>query len=440
VNTSISAGAKNSEGGVMITPSSNPLSALTAAEGAWEGVTAAAIRFLPLVTTTLENNLGDGKSTMTMADTPENRSVVGDYLAITLYQYDANGAISDSDIIFNPRIVDGNGKQIPFSTDDEPNTYDLRSVATHELGHALGADHSAVLGATMNFATSPISDFAGVADATVQSTISSDDVAFARRVYPASASLVNIGAIRGTVSLSNGYPILGGSVVAVDPATGVIVQGMTSLVDGTYTISPVPIGNYLIYVQPLNGPVGPSDLGINASLVTSTFRTTFAGGNASPWSTPVQRGLTSIANIAVDSNPARLRISYVGVGSAGGADWSYAGVKTVKAGGYIDVLVWGPNLSTTVTEDQLRILGPGVKIVPGTLTSQKSAVVDGMVPIRFTVEVAPTASRNLISIGIVNGTDAAIRSGGLVVVPNQITRQRPVTILTSPRASASQSR
>src|SRR6185312_6092785 len=60
VNTSILAGARNSEGGVMLTASSNPLSALTSAESAWEGITGAAIRFLPLVATTLQNNPDDG--------------------------------------------------------------------------------------------------------------------------------------------------------------------------------------------------------------------------------------------------------------------------------------------------------------------------------------------------------------------------------------------
>jgi hypothetical protein len=270
--------------------------------------------------------------------------------------------------------------------------------------------------------------------------MSSDDIAFARQVYPASASFASFGSIRGTVVSSSGHPILGGSVVAVDPATGVTIQAMTSLFDGTYTVSPAPVGNYVIYAQPLNGPVDPFDFDIDASLVTRSFRTTFAGGNASPWSTSVKAGLTAIANITVDSESPQLNIAFLGIGSAGGFDWSYADVKTVKAGAFVDVLLWGPNLSATVTEDQLRILGPGVKIIPGTLRSQKSAAVGGMIPIRFTVEVDPTASRTLISVGIVKGSDAAVRSGGLVIVPTNMTRRSPATILSSRRVFAHQSR
>lgn len=417
VNTTIAPGYTNSDGAVMITPVSDPMLALAAAEAAWANIQAAAVGFAPLLVTTLQNDPSDGNNVMTIVDTPENRSIVGDYLAITVYQYSADNSITDSDIIFNPAILDGNGNYIPFSTDEETNSYDLRSVATHEIGHALGANHSGVSGATMNFSTSPIGAFADVADATVQRTLSTDDVAFVTDVYPKPGYTAEAGAIGGTVSFSNGAPVLGGLVVAIDQSSGAMIGGISSLVDGSYRIAPVHPGNYTVYAQPLNGPVDSSDLGISADLVTGSFRTTFAGGNLSPSTVPVADARTSLANITVDTAPSDLQIADLGVGSVGGTDWSYADVKTAISGRSIDILLWGTGLGDGITESQLRVLGPGVRIEPGTLRTQPSAEVNGLIPVRFTLDISPTREHTPISVGIVSGTDAAIRSGGLVLLP-----------------------
>ena len=416
VNNGFTAGATNADGRVVITATSNPLQAIGAAAAQWSGIASALINFLPAQRTALNNNPSDGNFVLTIEDTPENRSVVGSFLAITVYQYASDGTITDSDIIFNPNLVES-GVLYPFSTDQETGTYDLQSVMAHELGHTLGSSHSPVIGATMFQGQTGFSAYATAAEATVHQKLSADDVAFATTRYPAPSAQAQLGSIAGKVALTSGGPVPGALVVAVDPTTGITIGGLASLTDGSYQLSSIPPGTYFVYAQPANGPVMTSNLsGVpNISQANANFRVTFAGGNATPSAIPLSAGQAATANMSVDPAAPGMQVAYLGTGSVGGTDWvSSNGVQSSAGGTSLDLLLWGEGLSSGVTASQMRLLGPGITLRSGSLRA--GAVMNGMTALRFTVDLAPAAATVPVTIAVVNGTDAAVYSGGFVIV------------------------
>jgi uncharacterized protein (TIGR03437 family) len=109
----------------------------------------------------------------------------------------------------------------------------------------------------------------------------------------------------------------------------------------------------------------------------------------------------------------------MGIGSAGGEDWSLTfGVKAAPSASTLDLVLWGPGL-TTITAGEIRLLGPGITMRTSTfrVDTTPSSLVNGYTPIRFTVDIAAVAANTPITVAAVNGSDAAVYSGGLVLLP-----------------------
>ena len=191
---------------------------------------------------------------------------------------DANGAITEADIALNPDVL--------FSSDGTVGTYDLESTFTHEVGHLLGLEHSAIIGATMQ-PRQAMNGLFGL-PAFTQRSLSYDDVAGARALY---GSRAGTGSLVGRL-VTNSYggqsqPVFGAHVFAEETSTGRIMAGSITLHSGDYRIDGLPPGGYRVIGQGLDGPIEPEEIatarGSYAGLVDTTppFRTYIATKAAS---------------------------------------------------------------------------------------------------------------------------------------------------------------
>ena len=160
--------------------------------------------------------------------------------------YGLGGPVSNGTTILSGRVFLANNTNVGKGAGPSY-LENFFTTAVHEVGHALGLQHT--------WTASAMSQDV-IRNTSRARPFDADDVAAINILYGKSGWQANYGSVTGRVTL-NGNGVSLASVVALSP-TGPAISSLTNP-DGTFRIDGLPPNNYFLYVHPLPPDAVPSD-------------------------------------------------------------------------------------------------------------------------------------------------------------------------------------
>ncbi len=334
-------------------------------------------------------------------------------VALTPVWFSGSGYIADADVLFN-------GSDFTFTTEGTPGAFDVQDVATHELGHFLGLDHSGWAGATMY----PYVDPAVI----LHRSLSADDERGLRDAYPSGTWSTITGRV---TRASDGSPVPGANVAALD-ASGRTVAGALADNGGNYALKGLAAETYTVWASPLDQPVAEANLGGGHTVVTDFQSTAIASATVTgSGTTSVGDGDSGVGLDAAfalgrntDELPLRVEPGASGVYSLHGTGLGTSG-STLAASDpdlAVNVLAWNGTVVTfqvTVPGGESAGHADLVATSPGGDVSVLHAALEVAAVDPFVLAVVP--SEGSISGGTpITITGSDFRAGARVVLANQV--------------------
>ncbi|MFN7920588.1 MAG: matrixin family metalloprotease [Bryobacteraceae bacterium] len=272
-----------------------------------------------------ETQIGGSSNLVTFTDArpfDSGQCDPGTYLACALLSYTPDGAPVGVNIAFNPY------KQ--HSSTGIAGTHDIGSVVLHELGHALGLDHSPIIDSIMN-AKLEQEPLAGAPADFALRTLSRDDVRTLEAAYPKERQALIEGSVRRNMT-----PVSAAHVFAID-GDGHPEIGTLTGPDGRFSL-PVGPGEYRLVAEPLDGPVDNRDLQSLRSVEATSFPTMFwsATGAESPDGDLIVIEAGEIRggiDFALAEGKAKVNAETIGL-VQNGSYWGFPRVTVARGGSY----------------------------------------------------------------------------------------------------------
>ena len=192
----------------------------------------------------------DGLTTLGFLNRPDLDCVLG---ATDFLIDNTTGAIVEADIFFNSAFA------WSVADNGENGRFDLESIIVHESGHLFGLGHSplgetelrAGGGRRVIAAEAVMFPIAFSPGSVNDRKPRADDVAGLAELYPASGFGDKAGSLSGHVT-KDGKGVFGAHILAFNPQSGKLIGNLSVDSQGTFVISSLEPGLYIVRVEPID--------------------------------------------------------------------------------------------------------------------------------------------------------------------------------------------